>query len=44
MQICLGRYLKNLLVRVKLWRSYYFQYDLVQESCEVRRLFLTMTY
>ena len=38
-----GKSLKHLLVRAKLWRSYYFQYDLVQESCDARRLFLTMT-
>ena len=30
-----------LLVSAKLWRSYYFQYDLVQGSCDARRLFLT---
>ena len=38
-----GKSLKHLLVRAKLWRSYYFQYDLVQDSCDARRLFLTMT-
>ena len=27
------------LLRAKLWRSYYFQYDLVQKSCDARRLF-----
>ena len=36
-----GKSLKDLLVRAKLWSSYYFQYDLVQESCDARRLFLT---
>ena len=30
-----------LLVSAKLWRSYYFQYDLVQGSCDACRLFLT---
>ena len=35
-----GKSLRDLLVRAKLWRSYYFQYDL-QESCDARRLFLT---
>ena len=37
-----GKSLKDLLVRAKLWRSYYFQYDLVQGSCDARRLFLTI--
>ena len=37
-----GKSLKDLLVRAKLWRSYYFKYDLVQESCDARRLFLTI--
>ena len=39
-----GKSLKDLLVRAKLWRSYYFQYDLVQESCDARRLFLTISF
>ena len=37
-----GKSLKDLLVTAKLWRSYYFQYDSVQESCDARRLFLTI--
>ena len=36
-----GKFLKDLLVRAKHWRSYYFQYDLVQESCDARCLCLT---
>ena len=36
-----GKSLKDLLVREKLWRSYYFQHDLLQESCDARRLVLT---
>ena len=39
-----GKSLKDLLVRAKLWRSYYFQHDLVQESCDARRLFLTISF
>ena len=39
-----GKSLKDLLVRAKLWRSYYLQYDLVQESCDARRLFLTISF
>ena len=37
-----GKSLKELLVRANLWRSYCFEYDLVQESCDARRLFLTI--
>ena len=29
-----GKSLKDLPVRANLWRSYYFQYDLVQEWCD----------
>ena len=39
-----GKSLKDLLVRAKLWRSYYFRYDLVQESCDASRLFLTIFF
>ena len=37
-----GKSLKDLLVRAKLWRSYYLQYDVVQGSRDARRLFLTI--
>ena len=37
-----GKSLKELLVRANLWRSYCFEYDLMQESCDARRLFLTI--
>ena len=39
-----GKSLKDLLVGAKLWRSYSFQYDLVQESCDACHLFLTISF
>ena len=41
---CKGKSLKDILVGLKLWRSYSFQYDFVQESCDARRLFLTISF